>query len=77
MLELMDINNIVYLFFLVVNRWLEVRMDYLGVCIVFIVFIVFISGFLNFGLVGLGFLYVFMIINYLNWVVRNLVDLEV
>ncbi|ELW60555.1 ATP-binding cassette sub-family C member 9 [Tupaia chinensis] len=78
MLELTDTNNIAYLFLSAANRWLEVRTDYLGACIVLTASIASISsGSPNSGLVGLGLLYALTITNYLNWVVRNLADLEV
>nr|BAA97256.1 sulphonylurea receptor 2b [Rattus norvegicus] len=77
MLELTDTNNIAYLFLSAANRWLEVRTDYLGACIVLTASIASISGSSNSGLVGLGLLYALTITNYLNWVVRNLADLEV
>ncbi|OBS70334.1 hypothetical protein A6R68_01125, partial [Neotoma lepida] len=77
MLELTDTNNIAYLFLSAANRWLEVRTDYLGACIVLTASIASIKGSSNSGLVGLGLLYALTITNYLNWVVRNLADLEV
>ncbi|ELR58161.1 ATP-binding cassette sub-family C member 9 [Bos mutus] len=77
MLELTDTNNIAYLFLSAANRWLEVRTDYLGACIVLTASIASISGSSNSGLVGLGLLYALTITNYLNWVVRNLADVEV
>ncbi|KAM9671740.1 ATP-binding cassette sub-family C member 9 isoform 2-T2 [Trichechus inunguis] len=77
MLELTDTNNIAYLFLSAANRWLEVRTDYLGACIVLAASIASISRSSNSGLVGLGLLYALTITNYLNWVVRNLADLEV
>uniref|UniRef100_A0A8C5XPQ7 ATP binding cassette subfamily C member 9 n=1 Tax=Microcebus murinus TaxID=30608 RepID=A0A8C5XPQ7_MICMU len=46
-------------------------------CIVLTASIACISGSSNSGLVGLGLLYALTITNYLNWVVRNLADLEV
>ncbi|XP_021572094.1 ATP-binding cassette sub-family C member 9 [Carlito syrichta] len=77
MLELTDTNNIAYLFLSAANRWLEVRTDYLGACIVLTASIASIIKSSNSGLVGLGLLYALTITNYLNWVVRNLADLEV
>ncbi|KAM4711640.1 ATP-binding cassette sub-family C member 9 isoform 2-T2 [Anableps anableps] len=78
MLELTDTNNTAYLFLSAANRWLEVRTDYLGAVIVLTVAVASIwsekhAG----GLVGLGLTYALTITNYLNWVVRNLADLEV
>ncbi|XP_035258157.1 ATP-binding cassette sub-family C member 9 isoform X2 [Anguilla anguilla] len=80
MLELTDTNNTAYLFLSAANRWLEVRTDYLGSVIVLTAAVAFIAGFgqrLSSGLVGLGLTYALTVTNYLNWVVRNLADLEV
>ncbi|XP_061494358.1 ATP-binding cassette sub-family C member 9 isoform X2 [Rhineura floridana] len=77
MLELTDTNNIAYLFLSAANRWLEVRTDYLGAFIVLTAAMAAISVGSTSGLVGLGLLYALTITNYLNWVVRNLADLEV
>ncbi|XP_048874207.1 ATP-binding cassette sub-family C member 9 isoform X1 [Brienomyrus brachyistius] len=80
MLELTDTNNTAYLFLSAANRWLEVRTDYLGAVIVLMAALASIwhsSGELKSGLVGLGLTYALTVTNYLNWVVRNLADLEV
>ncbi|XP_023265705.1 ATP-binding cassette sub-family C member 9-like [Seriola lalandi dorsalis] len=81
MLELTDTNNTAYLFLSAANRWLEVRTDYLGAVIVLTAAGASILS-LKFdvpsvGLVGLGLTYALTVTNYLNWVVRNLADLEV
>ncbi|XP_051889407.1 LOW QUALITY PROTEIN: ATP-binding cassette sub-family C member 9-like [Pristis pectinata] len=81
MLELTDANNIAYLFLSAANRWLEVRTDYLGAYIVLtaaLASIMYSSYYsLSSGLVGFGLTYALTVCNYLNWVVRNLADLEV
>ncbi|XP_056131630.1 ATP-binding cassette sub-family C member 9 [Lampris incognitus] len=81
MLELTDTNNTAYLFLSAANRWLEVRTDYLGAVIVLTAAVASIwssrYGFRAEGLVGLGLTYALTVTNYLNWVVRNLADLEV
>ncbi|XP_076862797.1 ATP-binding cassette sub-family C member 9 isoform X5 [Brachyhypopomus gauderio] len=80
MLELTDTNNTAYLFLSAANRWLEVRTDYLGAVIVLTVAVaaIWMSFYgLQPGLVGLGLTYALTVTNYLNWVVRNLADLEV
>ncbi|GCB78590.1 hypothetical protein scyTo_0017756, partial [Scyliorhinus torazame] len=63
------------------NRWLEVRMEYIGACVVLIAAVASITNSLYYGLasglVGLGLTYALMISNYLNWMVRNLADMEV
>ncbi|XP_047431168.1 ATP-binding cassette sub-family C member 9 isoform X5 [Mugil cephalus] len=81
MLELTDTNNTAYLFLSAANRWLEVRTDYLGAVIVLTAAGASIWS-LRYnnpagGLVGLGLTYALTVTNYLNWVVRNLADLEV
>uniref|UniRef100_UPI00398E8089 ATP-binding cassette sub-family C member 8 isoform X5 n=1 Tax=Pristiophorus japonicus TaxID=55135 RepID=UPI00398E8089 len=81
LLELTDTNNIASLFLTAANRWLEVRMEYIGACIVLIAAVASITKSLYYGLssglVGLGLIYALMISNYLNWMVRNLADMEV
>ncbi|XP_036977816.1 ATP-binding cassette sub-family C member 9 isoform X2 [Acanthopagrus latus] len=81
MLELTDTNNTAYLFLSAANRWLEVRTDYLGAVIVLTAAGASIwsleYGLPSGGLVGLGLTYALTVTNYLNWVVRNLADLEV
>ncbi|XP_030623305.1 ATP-binding cassette sub-family C member 9 [Chanos chanos] len=80
MLELTDTNNTAYLFLSAANRWLEVRTDYLGAVIVLTAAVAAIwTSFygLQSGLAGLGLTYALTVTNYLNWVVRNLADLEV
>uniref|UniRef100_A0A3B4V1Y9 ATP-binding cassette, sub-family C (CFTR/MRP), member 9 n=1 Tax=Seriola dumerili TaxID=41447 RepID=A0A3B4V1Y9_SERDU len=81
MLELTDTNNTAYLFLSAANRWLEVRTDYLGAVIVLTAAGASIWSLKyavpSVGLVGLGLTYALTVTNYLNWVVRNLADLEV
>ncbi|XP_012930102.1 ATP-binding cassette sub-family C member 8 isoform X4 [Heterocephalus glaber] len=81
LLEYTDSNNIASLFLTAANRWLEVRMEYIGACVVLIAAATSISNSLHrelsAGLVGLGLTYALMISNYLNWMVRNLADMEI
>uniref|UniRef100_A0A3Q3G8I0 ATP-binding cassette, sub-family C (CFTR/MRP), member 9 n=1 Tax=Kryptolebias marmoratus TaxID=37003 RepID=A0A3Q3G8I0_KRYMA len=79
MLELTDTNNTAYLFLSAANRWLEVRTDYLGAVIVLTAAVASIWTLpcTKSSLVGLGLTYALTVTNYLNWVVRNLADLEV
>ncbi|XP_078276112.1 ATP-binding cassette sub-family C member 9-like [Rhinoraja longicauda] len=81
MLELTDANNIAYLFLSAANRWLEVRTDYLGAYIVLTAALASIMYSFHYELpsdrVGFGLTYALTVCNYLNWVVRNLADLEV
>ncbi|MGH0121230.1 UNVERIFIED_CONTAM: hypothetical protein FKN15_025937 [Acipenser sinensis] len=76
-----DANNIASLFLTAANRWLEVRMEYIGACVVLIAAVASITNSLynqlSSGLVGLGLTYALMVSNYLNWMVRNLADMEV
>uniref|UniRef100_A0A8C8ZF34 ATP binding cassette subfamily C member 8 n=1 Tax=Prolemur simus TaxID=1328070 RepID=A0A8C8ZF34_PROSS len=80
LLEYTDSNNIASLFLTAANRWLEVRMEYIGACVVLIAAVTSISNSLHrelsAGLVGLGLTYALMVSNYLNWLVRNLADME-
>ncbi|XP_029317557.1 ATP-binding cassette sub-family C member 9 isoform X1 [Cottoperca gobio] len=79
MLELTDTNNTAYLFLSTANRWLEVRTDFLGAVIVLAAAGASIWNYrlTSRGLVGLALTYALTVTNYLNWVVRNLADLEV
>uniref|UniRef100_A0AAR2IMH0 ATP-binding cassette, sub-family C (CFTR/MRP), member 8 n=1 Tax=Pygocentrus nattereri TaxID=42514 RepID=A0AAR2IMH0_PYGNA len=81
LLEFTDANNVASLFLTAANRWLEVRMEYIGACIVLIAAVASITNslysHLSAGLVGLGLTYALMVSNYLNWMVRNLADMEV
>ncbi|XP_046719910.1 ATP-binding cassette sub-family C member 8 isoform X2 [Silurus meridionalis] len=81
LLECTDANNIASLFLTAANRWLEVRMEYIGAFVVLIAAVASISSALysqlSAGLVGLGLTYALMVSNYLNWMVRNLADMEV
>ncbi|KAK1161663.1 ATP-binding cassette sub-family C member 8-like isoform X1 [Acipenser oxyrinchus oxyrinchus] len=81
LLEYTDANNIASLFLTAANRWLEVRMEYIGACVVLIAAVASITNSLynqlSSGLVGLGLTYALMVSNYLNWMVRNLADMEV
>uniref|UniRef100_A0A674KGA5 ATP binding cassette subfamily C member 8 n=1 Tax=Terrapene triunguis TaxID=2587831 RepID=A0A674KGA5_9SAUR len=81
LLEYTDSNNIASLFLTAANRWLEVRMEYIGACVVLIAAVTSITkslyNQLSSGLVGLGLTYALMVSNYLNWMVRNLADMEI
>ncbi|XP_073669407.1 ATP-binding cassette sub-family C member 8 isoform X4 [Paramisgurnus dabryanus] len=81
LLQFTDANNVASLFLTAANRWLEVRMEYIGTCIVLIAAVASITNslfsHLSTGLVGLGLTYALMVSNYLNWMVRNLADMEV
>ncbi|KAK1335909.1 hypothetical protein QTO34_003708 [Cnephaeus nilssonii] len=78
LLEYTDSNNIASLFLTAANRWLE---EYIGACVVLIAAVTSISNSLHrglsAGLVGLGLTYALMVSNYLNWMVRNLADMEI
>ncbi|XP_075043661.1 ATP-binding cassette sub-family C member 8 isoform X3 [Mixophyes fleayi] len=81
LLALTDSNNIASLFLTAANRWLEVRMEYIGACVVLVAAVASINNYfqqdLTSGLVGLGLTYALMVSNYLNWMVRNLSDMEI
>uniref|UniRef100_A0A665UJ03 ATP-binding cassette, sub-family C (CFTR/MRP), member 8 n=1 Tax=Echeneis naucrates TaxID=173247 RepID=A0A665UJ03_ECHNA len=81
LLQFTDANNIASLFLTAANRWLEVRMEYIGACVVLLAAVASITNSLynqlSPGLVGLGLTYALMVSNYMNWMVRNLADMEV
>ncbi|XP_068459288.1 ATP-binding cassette sub-family C member 8 isoform X2 [Clinocottus analis] len=81
LLQFTDANNIASLFLTAANRWLEVRMEYIGACVVLVAAVTSISNSLynqlSPGLVGLGLTYALLVSNYMNWMVRNLADMEV
>ncbi|XP_068169357.1 ATP-binding cassette sub-family C member 8 isoform X1 [Antennarius striatus] len=81
LLQFTDANNIASLFLTAANRWLEVRMEYVGACVVLVAAVASITNslynHLSTGLVGLGLTYALMVSNYMNWMVRNLADMEV
>ncbi|XP_027128685.1 ATP-binding cassette sub-family C member 8 isoform X2 [Larimichthys crocea] len=81
LLQFTDANNIASLFLTAANRWLEVRMEYVGACVVLVAAVASITNSLynqlSPGLVGLGLTYALMVSNYMNWMVRNLADMEV
>ncbi|XP_065812757.1 ATP-binding cassette sub-family C member 8 isoform X3 [Labrus bergylta] len=81
LLQFTDANNIATLFLTAANRWLEVRMEYIGACVVLVAAVASITNCLynqlSTGLVGLGLTYALMVSNYMNWMVRNLADMEV
>ncbi|XP_076589290.1 ATP-binding cassette sub-family C member 8 isoform X2 [Chaetodon auriga] len=81
LLQFTDANNIASLFLTAANRWLEVRMEYVGACVVLVAAVASITNSLynqlSTGLVGLGLTYALMVSNYMNWMVRNLADMEV
>nr|XP_019957744.1 PREDICTED: ATP-binding cassette sub-family C member 8 isoform X2 [Paralichthys olivaceus] len=81
LLQFTDANNIASLFLTAANRWLEVRMEYIGACVVLVAAVASITNSLynqlSTGLVGLGLTYALLVSNYMNWMVRNLADMEV
>ncbi|XP_030621036.1 ATP-binding cassette sub-family C member 8 [Chanos chanos] len=81
LLEYADASNNASLFLTAANRWLEVRMEYIGAFVVLIAAVASITSALysqlSTGLVGLGLTYALMVSNYLNWMVRNLAHMEV
>ncbi|XP_056273131.1 ATP-binding cassette sub-family C member 8 [Pseudoliparis swirei] len=81
LLQFTDANNVASLFLTAANRWLEVRMEYIGALVVLVAAVASIADALynklSPGLVGLGLTYALMVSNYMNWMVRNLADIEV
>ncbi|XP_037539111.1 ATP-binding cassette sub-family C member 8 [Nematolebias whitei] len=64
LLQFTDANNIASLFLTAANRWLEVRMEYIGACVVLVAAVASITNSLynqlSPGLVGLGLTYALM-----------------
>nr|XP_029541733.1 ATP-binding cassette sub-family C member 8-like [Oncorhynchus nerka] len=85
LLEYTDANNIASLFPLPSQQQSRLspawQWEYVGACVVLIAAVASISNslynHLSTGLVGLGLTYTLMVSNYLNWMVRNLADMEV
>ncbi|KAK1887899.1 ATP-binding cassette sub-family C member 8 [Dissostichus eleginoides] len=71
LLQFTDAHNIASLFLTAANRWLEVRMEYVGACVVLVAAVASITNSLNNEL-STG-----LVSNYMNWMVRNLADMEV
>ncbi|XP_078680321.1 ATP-binding cassette sub-family C member 9-like isoform X2 [Branchiostoma floridae x Branchiostoma belcheri] len=75
-----DQNTLAFLFLNTANRWLGVRLDYLGAFVVLWAAMcslaVAVYSDLPVGLVGLALTYALMVSTYLNWGVRNIADIE-
>uniref|UniRef100_A0A8D0L527 Multidrug resistance-associated protein 1 n=1 Tax=Sphenodon punctatus TaxID=8508 RepID=A0A8D0L527_SPHPU len=73
-----DENQKAYFPSIVANRWLAVRLEYVGNCIVLFaaLFAVIARNSLSPGLVGLSISYSLQITTYLNWLVRMSSELE-
>ncbi|KFP30660.1 Multidrug resistance-associated protein 1, partial [Colius striatus] len=73
-----DENQKAYYTGIVANRWLAVRLEYVGNCIVLFaaLFAVIARSKLSAGLVGLSVSYSLQVTAYLNWLVRMSSDLE-
>ncbi|XP_069726657.1 multidrug resistance-associated protein 1 isoform X2 [Phaenicophaeus curvirostris] len=73
-----DENQKAYYPSIVANRWLAIRLEFVGNCIVFFaaLFAVMARNKLSPGLVGLSVSYSLQITAYLNWLVRMSSDLE-
>ncbi|KAG1650730.1 Multidrug resistance-associated protein 1 [Nymphon striatum] len=79
-LKQININNAAFILVNSANRWLAVTLDYLGGCILFIASIGAIIaanlGHVTPAFVGLAMAYTLLVPIYLNWVVRNLSEVE-
>ncbi|KAJ4937524.1 hypothetical protein JOQ06_002159 [Pogonophryne albipinna] len=71
LLQFTDAHNIASLFLTAANRWLEVRMEYVGACVVLVAAVASITNSL-YNELSTG-----LVSNYMNWMVRNLADMEV
>ncbi|XP_059501849.1 ATP-binding cassette sub-family C member 8-like isoform X2 [Stegostoma tigrinum] len=79
-LNKIDYNTIAYLYLNTVNRWLGIRLDFIGTSIVFASALCSLLtatlGYLQAGLVGLAILYALKMSTYLNWCIREFADME-
>lgn len=76
--ERIDANNNCYLKYSLVNRWLGIRLDFIGVILVSITAIVAVAtaGKVDSGLIGLAISYALSITGSLNWLVRQMTESE-
>ncbi|XP_043545107.1 ATP-binding cassette sub-family C member 9-like isoform X1 [Chiloscyllium plagiosum] len=79
-LNKIDYNTTAYLYLNTVNRWLGIRLDFIGTSIVFAsAFCSLLTatlGYLQAGLVGLAILYALKMSTYLNWCIREFAEME-
>lgn len=77
---LIDNNNTPYVFVMAINRWLGIRLDYIGSLLVFLSAIsslaTCLTGQTSPAYVGLSITYALQVSIYLNWIVRNAAELE-
>lgn len=77
---LIDNNNTPYVYVMAINRWLGIRLDYIGSLLVFISAIASLAtcltGQTSPAYVGLSITYALQVSIYLNWIVRNAAELE-
>ncbi|XP_042187623.1 ATP-binding cassette sub-family C member 9 [Callorhinchus milii] len=75
-----DYNNIAYLYLNTINRWLAIRLDFIGTTIVFAATLCALVTaelhYLEDGLVGLAILHALKMSTFLNWSVREMAELE-
>ncbi|KAK3091915.1 hypothetical protein FSP39_023706 [Pinctada imbricata] len=73
-----DENNICYYPSIVANRWLAIRLEFVGNCIVFFACLFAVIGreSLTAGIVGLSITYALNVTQTLNWLVRMTTELE-
>lgn len=75
-----DNNVLPFIFNLTANRWLGIRLDYMGAVLVFASAVASLSAGIasqmDPAFVGLCIVYTLMVSNYMNWIVRNATDLE-
>ncbi|CAG2200812.1 ABCC1 [Mytilus edulis] len=76
--ERVDENNICYFPSVIANRWLAIRLEFVGNCIVFFACLFAVVGrdTLTAGIVGLSISYALNVTQTLNWLVRMTTELE-
>ncbi|XP_060582748.1 ATP-binding cassette sub-family C member 9-like [Ruditapes philippinarum] len=79
-LSAIDNNVLPFLFNQTANRWLGIRLDYMGAILVFVSSVASLTaglaGNTDPAFIGLCIAYALMVSNYLNWIVRNSTELE-
>lgn len=75
----LDTNQTAYFCYQTSNRWLAIRLEFIGTIVVFLssLFAVFSRGALSGGLVGMSISYALQMTGTLNWLVRQSTEAEV
>lgn len=74
----MDKNNMTFFYLWVLTRWLSLRIDFIGACVIFAAgsFILLRIDSIDAGLAGISFTYAISFTEAANWLVREFSDLD-